>query len=148
MEIFTACSKKTEDGDVIIAWIFRYAISVAVLNKILRKPINIVGLNFIDHSVGWKVKIKELVYDKIFQDSNFHMSVNCIEFLDKYMEKYKIDKKRVFELQDCNYFETPIHDFSEGDNSIFCGGNIRDWKCILILKWINFMIYWLNVVFH
>lgn len=121
-------SRRAKDGDVIIIWILQYAIAFSWMRFITRKKVHILALNFIDHSKGWKARLKRFLFFPLFHDSRVWLAVNCMKYLPKYQRWYPIDAARVIEMKDCNYFDYPRQNFSAGNGTIFCGGNIRDWN--------------------
>ncbi|KAB8288237.1 hypothetical protein [Bifidobacterium avesanii] len=118
--------KQTHNDDVVIIWIFDYAPLFFFANKILNKQTKLVALNFLDHSTGWKAKIKSLLFNFMFNDKDFYLSANNMEYLQSC--GYRINWDHTFELQDCSYLSMPTKSFDVGNGDIFCGGNIRDWK--------------------
>lgn len=77
--------KKYEAGkDIVIAWQFIYGVYIYMASRFYRKRVKIIALNFIEHSVGWKTKIKVLLYNRCFANKNFYTGINCIEYLKEY----------------------------------------------------------------
>lgn len=143
--------KKYEaDKDIVIAWQFIYGVYIYMASRFYRKRVKIIALNFIEHSVGWKAKVKALLYNRCFANKNFYTGINCIEYLKEYKKYYKIYDDRVLEMPDCN-FRTDIQErsFDIGDGTIFCGGFIRDWKTFFnaakLLPHLNFVAVIRNV---
>lgn len=119
--------------DVIICWDFSTGMKIGCLNRLLNKHRQIVNVNMIDHEQkGYRVLIKKVLYNYVFASKFFHFSANSIDTLKDYKNRYKsIDIQRTFELQDCYYGDEPVQEYSPGDGSVFCGGNIRDWECFI-----------------
>lgn len=125
--------KHSGKDDVIICWDFSTGMKIGCLNRLLNKRRRIVNVNMIDHEQkGYRILIKKVLYNYTFASKFFYFSANSIDTLKEYSNRYKsIDIQRTFELQDCFYGDEPVQDYSSGDGSVFCGGNIRDWDCYI-----------------
>lgn len=87
--------------------------------------------------------VRKIVYNTAFKYPDFYMTVNSAELIDEYSSEFNIDKSHCFLLYDCiqNHYETAS--YSQGDGTVFCGGEAkRDWltlfKAATLLPQIQF----------
>lgn len=123
---------KSDEQDVIISENFIVGAFAAFFCKIFNLKRTILSLYMISHEKGKINKmIRKIIYNTAFKYSNFYTTVNSKELVGTYSKEYKIKGNNFFELHDPipNYWETAP--FTEGNGSVFCGGEARrDWNTL------------------
>ena len=128
---FKTISRSTKQ-DVIISGNFIVGAFIAFFCKTLSLQRTILSLNMISHEKGLVNKIvRKVIYNTAFKYPKFYTTVNSKELIDYYAANYSIRKDHFFVLEDpiMNYYE--VATFSEGNGTVFCGGEaMRDWKTL------------------
>lgn len=102
---------------------------------ILRKKTKVLIVDYIEHDYAKGIKgfLKLHIFRTIFLNQNLYLTVNCMETMDRVINKFHINRTHMFELVDCVAWEYTEEMFTDGDNSVFMGGNIRDWNSFMQL---------------
>lgn len=123
---------KSNDQDIIISWNYVIGAFVAFFCKIFGIKRTILSLNMISHEKGLFNKlVRKIVYNTAFKYPNFYITVNSVDLISKYSTEFEIKESHFFVLPDpvMNYYETAP--YSEGNGTVFCGGEaMRDWKTL------------------
>lgn len=136
---------KTKDEDLIVSWNFIVGALVAFLCRLLRINRTILSLNMISHNKGKTTSFfRKKIYNSAFNYPKFYVTLNSIDLIKTYSNEYNFDKSHFYILPDCFSEGYETTGFTNGDGTVFCGGEaMRDWETLFnvanILPDVNFV---------
>jgi glycosyltransferase involved in cell wall biosynthesis len=131
--------RKSKRGDVIISWNFVVGAITGFLNRLLRTKRKIISLNMIVHEkISINSFVRNLFYQYVIESEDFFVTLNAIELVDFYKNRYHISIRNFAQLPDVIFNTYEDIPFDEGNGSIFSGGETtRDWKTLLKVAIMN-----------
>jgi len=143
---FKALFQSKKDG-IMICFLDVVGLYVFLLSRLLCKKRYIVPINIMfNDRKDFITTMKRLLFRSMLKSSSVYPTVNSEELSSIYRKIFNLPNKDFFVLHDCygKLGKYKKH-FSEGNNTVFCGGtNGRDWKTLIqiarLLPHVKFVI--------
>ena len=144
MKLAIQAIQKSNKSDIIISWNFIVGAFTAFFCRTFFIRRTILSLNMISHEKGLINKLlRKIIYNSAFKLPGFYISVNSKELINTYSAEYNINANHFFVLPDCMKESYETAPYTNGNGSVFCGGEAkRDWntlfKAALLLPDVKF----------